>query len=286
VNGGARLALFAAASVALFAGAAGAGRAIDLDAGQSNAHGAGDGHASVGGHAAAAAAEDASAAGIAGDGLRLVTTNREVESGRESPFAFRIVDDRGVALEDFDITHARRMHLLVVRRDLTGYQHLHPTRAPDGTWTVPLRLDEAGVYRVFADFSSGGDRITLGTDVVVPGSFQPHELPAPATTARSGGYEVRLDDESGGGGRVEFTVLRGGAPVGDLEPYLGALGHLVTLRDGDLAFLHVHPAGDATSAGRIAFDVEYPSQGRYRLFLQFKHAGRVQTVEFTQEVGP
>ena len=63
------------------------------------------------------------------------------------------------------------------------------------------------------------------------------------------------------------------------EPYLGAGGHLVALREGDLAFLHVHPTGDGPD-----FEVEFPTPGRYRLFLQFKHEGRVHTAAFTREV--
>jgi len=80
---------------------------------------------------------------------------------------------------------------------------------------------------------------------------------------------------------LRFTVTRDGQPV-ETEPYLGAGGHLVALREGDLAFLHVHPTeqGDV-----IGFGAKFPSEGRYRLFLQFKVAGRVQTVAFTQEVG-
>jgi hypothetical protein len=81
-----------------------------------------------------------------------------------------------------------------------------------------------------------------------------------------------------------FGVSREGRPVEDLEPYLGALGHLVALREGDLAFLHVHPETENGSGPRIAFRAAFPSQGRYRLFLQFAHAGAVQTAAFTVEV--
>ena len=63
------------------------------------------------------------------------------------------------------------------------------------------------------------------------------------------------------------------------ERYLGAGGHLVALREGDLAFLHVHPLDDG-----VTFEATFPSAGRFRLFLQFKHAGRVQTVAFTEEI--
>jgi hypothetical protein len=70
--------------------------------------------------------------------------------------------------------------------------------------------------------------------------------------------------------------------VQDFEPYLGALGHLVAQREGDLAFLHVHPEDHEGCAGpEIAFHATFPSVGRYRLFLQFAHAGGVRTAGCT-----
>jgi hypothetical protein len=48
-----------------------------------------------------------------------------------------------------------------------------------------------------------------------------------------------------------------------------------------MAFLHVHPVADDP----VRFGATFPTEGRYRLFLQFKHDGRVHTVAFTQEVG-
>ena len=85
---------------------------------------------------------------------------------------------------------------------------------------------------------------------------------------------------------LAFTVTRDGDPV-ELAPYLGAGGHLVALRDGDLAFLHVHPVTDeAPQPGRpIEFATRFPDPGGYRLFLQFKSGGQVHTAAFTQEVG-
>jgi hypothetical protein len=75
-------------------------------------------------------------------------------------------------------------------------------------------------------------------------------------------------------------------PVTDLQPYLAAYGHLVALREGDLAYLHVHPEGTPgdgkTAAGPgIGFVAEVPSAGGYRLFLDFQHDGVVRTAEFT-----
>ena len=56
----------------------------------------------------------------------------------------------------------------------------------------------------------------------------------------------------------------------------------MALREGDLAYLHVHPDGAATAAGRpdVAFVAEVPSAGGYRLYLDFQHDGVVRTAEF------
>jgi hypothetical protein len=94
-----------------------------------------------------------------------------------------------------------------------------------------------------------------------------------------------------------FAVGENGHAVHGLDPYLGAKGHLVALREGDLAFLHVHPEeagadhghgegahGYEAGADEIAFAATFPTAGRYRLYLQFKHEGAVRTVEYTVEV--
>ena len=103
-------------------------------------------------------------------------------------------------------------------------------------------------------------------------------------TATVGGYEVTLDGElePGESSAVTATVTRDGEPVTDLEPYLGSYGHLVALREGDLAYLHVHPE-DAGPGPEVPFVAEVPSAGRYRLFLDFQHAGVVRTAAFTLE---
>ena len=163
--------------------------------------------------------------------------------------AFRVVDRPGRTVRAFDVEHTKRMHLVVVRRDMTGFQHLHPRQDADGSWTVPLTLREPGAYRVFADFSVGGEPRTLARDLAVDGEVRADAAAGtgddgPARRARVG----QSDD-------LRFTVTRAGRPVA-VEPYLGAKGHLVALREGDLAFLHVHP--DARS---LRFVATFPTAG-------------------------
>ncbi|MEU6643940.1 hypothetical protein ABZ863_15505 [Saccharomonospora sp. NPDC046836] len=218
-------------------------------------------------------------------GYTLAPTHTTLTPGTTNDFSFQITGPDGAAVTHFEVEHEKRMHLIVVRRDSAGFQHVHPEMAADGTWTVPLTLAEPGSYRVFADFvPSGGDAMTLGTDVAVPGEFQPAAY-EPSRVARVDGYEVRLDGElvAGRTSQLDLTITKDGREVTDLQPYLGAAGHLVALRSGDLAYLHVHPGEAGTSGPTITFYAEVPSAATYRLFLDFQHEGTVRTAEFTVE---
>jgi hypothetical protein len=195
----------------------------------------------------------------------------------------------------YTTAHGKDLHLIAVRRDLTDFQHVHPQLDASGTWKVPLNLSDPGVYRVFADFTPAdrGDNLTLGADLSVPGDYAPLPLPATTRTAEVDGYTVTLDGNLEPGKEVELTlsVTRHGAPVTDLQPYLQAYGHLVALRDRDLAYLHVHPAGSPddgkTRPGPgITFYATVPSAGDYRLFLDFRHDNEVRTAGFTVTAGP
>ena len=228
-------------------------------------------------------------------GLRLELDQAELRRGKESELSFRVVGDDGAAITDYEVEHEREMHLIIARRDLTGFQHLHPEMAEDGTWSVEATLPDAGAYRVFADFNHDGENLTLGSDLVVDGDADYRELPPQGTeTETSSGYTVGVEGEAAVAGQeseLTFNVVLDGEQV-EVEPYLGADGHLVALREGDLAFLHVHPISGSEAHGAesgseheegISFMTEFPSEGRYGLFLQFKHDGEVHTAEFTRE---
>ncbi len=222
-------------------------------------------------------------------GYTLSPADPTLAPGTSEDFTFRITGPGGAPVTAFDVEHDERMHLIVVRRDTTGFQHVHPEMAADGTWSVPMTVSTAGSYRAFADFvPTGGEANTLGVDLVAPGAFEP-TAHAESRIAQVDGYTVELAGNlvPGQSSPVSLTVSRDGVPVTDLQPYLGAYGHLVALREGDLAYLHVHPTEHGDEGGhddRVGFAATFPTEGRYRLFLQFKHDGRVQTVAFTQEV--
>jgi len=284
------LAAFGALLVIVFAASALAGAAVGPEPKDETAGHGGDEHAGSGGHGGEGengeTAHDVRGLASAADGLRVVAEDPELRRGRSERLAFRIVDERGATVRDFDVEHTKRMHLILARRDLTGFQHLHPTQRADGAWETTTQIPDAGSYRLFADFSRGSEPQTLATDLRVDGRAELRDLPAPAPAAVSdGGYDVALASGAAHPGEeaeLRFRISKDGKPV-RTESYLGAGGHLVALREGDLAFLHVHPTNDAGS-DEIAFASTFPTEGRYRLFLQFQHAGEVQTVAYTQEV--
>ena len=218
---------------------------------------------------------------VSDDGLTLRLARAAATPGKPFELAFRIVDRRGQTVRDFDVEHTKRMHFIVVRRDMTGFQHLHPTQAADGTWSVPVTLRDAGLLPRVRRLLRERQAAHAGRR---PRRRRHRALAGAARAGRSmdvDGLRVQLTEgasRAGAESRLAFDVTRDGKPVA-VEQYLGAKGHLVALRQGDLAFLHVHP--DESS---LRFMAAFPTAGRYRLFLQFKTDGRIHTAAFTQEV--
>ena len=222
----------------------------------------------------------------AAEGFRFVSelTTLAAEGG---PFHFAIEDSAGGPVRRYTEVHERDLHLILVNRELTAFHHLHPTLEPGGTWTVDVPPLDPGAYRAVADFQvADGPRLALGTDLSVAGSYRPDRVGAPTFEAVVEGYDVRLATEGDDGTvTATLTVRHDGDPV-DLEPYLGAQGHLVAMRSGDLAYAHVHPVADGDApAGAITFEAELPSAGRYALFFDFKHDGEVRTASFVLDQG-
>jgi hypothetical protein len=245
------------------------------------------GHAAAGGgHADSTAPDPVRGLTASAGGLTLELATARLEPGQPGELRFQIVGEDGAAVRKFEVEHEMRLHLILARRDLTGFQHIHPHMAADGTWTAPVTIAEPGDYRVFADFKHDGANQTLARDLTVAGAADREPLPAPAATAVTDtGYRVQLDaarSRAGQPAELAFQVSRDGEKVA-VEDYLGAKGHLVALRADDLAYLHTHPA-EGGGGRAISFETEFPSEGRYRLFLQFKHQGRVHAAAFTRTV--
>ena len=119
--------------------------------------------------------------------------------------------------------HERRMHLIVVRRDGTGFQHLHPEMDAAGTWTVPLefaaRRASTAPSPTSRSTASSRPRPPTSSSPAAPSSRAP--FPAPRRVDATAGYEVRLDARRAARRRASHGSLhgqRGGRPVAPRSP--------------------------------------------------------------------
>ncbi|MFD7643868.1 hypothetical protein ACFV4P_24790 [Kitasatospora sp. NPDC059795] len=213
----------------------------------------------------------------------------------DTEYRFTVTGPDGKVLTEYQPEQTKEMHFYAIRSDLSGFQHLHPTRSADGTWTAPLAALQPGEWRMYASFVPGagsgkGTGLVLSRTATVAGQADPVPLPAAATSTTVDGYTVTVAGapKAGAAGELTVTVAKDGRPVTDLEPYLETYAHLTAFHAGDQAFAHLHPEGAAaTGAGggpTLAFHAELPKPGDWRLFLQFRTGGTLHTAAITLNV--
>jgi hypothetical protein len=173
-------------------------------------------------------------------------------------------DNNNGPVTAFETVHERPIHLVLVRRDLTHFAHEHPTLGPDGIFSLRYTFPTPGEYRLFADLAprSAGSQI-LAARITVSGKAAD---PASALPPDRGSYPV--------GKTIPITLA---TPTLPLEPWLGALGHLILIHEDAQTFVHSHP-GDA---GGFTFLARFPKAGAYHAWLQYQSAGQVHTEAFT-----
>ncbi|GGM59380.1 heavy-metal-associated domain-containing protein [Microbacterium saperdae] len=299
MNAGARLTIYGIGVVVAFGGAFGLAGAIVppsvvsdwTEGAEMNGHDGGhDSPTAAGEESSDAAADSLKGLSLGLDGYVLSPVTAPGAVGTSGELRFQILDVAGTPVTEYTTAHDKDLHLIVVRSDGSRFRHVHPTLDEGtGTWSLPWEWTEAGSYRVFADFTPAGEdasSLTLTRTVQVAGEFAPVTRQT-TQTAQVDGFTVTLDGDLTAGSATDLTltVSKDGTPVTALEPYLGAFGHLVALRDGDLAYLHVHAEGDEPEAGEtsgpeIEFAAEAPTAGRYFLYLDFQVDGQVHTAEF------
>jgi hypothetical protein len=202
------------------------------------------------------------------------------------------ITQNGVPVTAFDPEQTKLMHFYLIRSDLTGFQHVHPTMSPDGTWTAPTTPAGAGDYRIYVQFvphaDAAGGALTVSAPVTVPGpgAATMAALPAPAATTTVDGYTVTLGGNltAGQEAPLTITVSRNSQPVTDLQPYLDTYAHVTAIHQGDLAFAHLHPEGAVNGdhgGPTLTVHAQLPAPGNYRMFIQFQTGNTLHTAPIT-----
>jgi hypothetical protein len=240
---------------------------------------------------------------VCGMRLQLVTDDRyrveltavpaQVRARVPVTLQLRLVDPAGFEVGDLEVVHEKLLHLMIVSRNLSRFDHVHPTPLGPGRFSLRHTFPAGGTFRLFHDFTT-----TRAGMQIVPVELQvlgspPDSLPLLLDAEwpkRVDGYDVTLTHTGlalGAECAMTFTLTRRGRPVTDLEPFLGAPGHLVLIRDDGGAYVHSHPLPEnATTGPRVQFNMVFSRPGLYKAWGQFQRRGRVITVPFVIEVTP
>lgn len=234
--------------------------------------------------------------------IEIVSLINDIKPNQEIAIVYKIKDKQGNIVKDFDVMNEKIMHFIVIRKDLQYFQHLHPEfDKTTGEFSIPVTFPTDGKYRIFADFmpstnmkSNGKHQpITIYKDVNV-GSLADYKSEPLGSTNRTKTFddysiktipnsEPLLSQNDYG---FTFEIKKDKKLVTNLEKYLGALGHTVVIREGDLQFIHAHPTQsfDVQQTGKVTFMITFPKVGNYKLFSQFKHEGKIITSDFLVSV--
>ena len=216
------------------------------------------------------------------EGYRMEPVALPEKRGKAVPASFRIQGPDGAPLKGFEIVQAKPLHLYLIRQDVSGYQHLHPTLEGD-VWSTPIDIDDGGSYRLYAEFMPTGwrgirtgDPVILGLSFVIAGDTKLAPLPAPAASSTAGPFTVERVDGTSHLLANRGTLLRFRVPGATLEPYLGAIAHMSAFEVRTQGLHHLHGVSN-----ELAFHAQFPNRGEYRLFIEFQAAGTVHLAAFT-----
>ncbi|MBZ5724445.1 MAG: hypothetical protein LAP87_05560 [Acidobacteriia bacterium] len=209
-------------------------------------------------------------------------------------------DNANAVVTAFEPVHEALMHLVVVRRDLSHFAHEHPVVDANGTFRLSYTFASGGDYRLFADVApQGAGAQILAAKLTVSGSeaagFDIRKAWSQGAPRVREAGECRVELVSPQDSLpvrktvpviVEIKDARTGLPVSDLEPYVGAPGHLMLVHEDGSTFVHSHPDGSAGAAGgTLRFLARFPEPGLYRGWVQFQRGGRVITADFLMRAG-
>ncbi|MFL6449949.1 MAG: heavy metal-binding domain-containing protein [Bryobacteraceae bacterium] len=220
--------------------------------------------------------------------MKVGHTPRVLKPGHEATLDLRFFDPRThQPATRFEIVHEKLIHFFLVSESLEFFAHVHPERTSDQTFRQRLRLPEGGMYRLLADFYPAGSvpQMALST-LYVTGHCKPPHLAASLSpqTAKNLTVTLRVEPEHTLAG-VETKLHMALNPNENLEQYLGAWGHMLTVSADLIEVIHTHPFL-RNPDGSVQFNLVFPRPGLYRIWTQFQRKGVVNTVIFTIPVSP
>jgi hypothetical protein len=220
--------------------------------------------------------------------LSVTSEPETIQAGQQVVITLRLTDAYGAPVSDFEIVHEKKLHLIIIREGLDKFTHTHPEPGPDGTMVTSMTFPDGGSYYFYADFTPRDSKnVTLMAVLRVEGDASPAPPLDPYVPGKVQTDELLADVgiEAGQGmHRVSFKLMDlSEAPVADLEPYLGAMGHFVVVSADGQKYVHSHPT-DGAEAGTVVFEVHFPGPGIYKGWGEFQRGGTVLLVPVVMQI--
>ena len=216
----------------------------------------------------------------------LKTKPAALRAGQKTELQFEVLEpQKGERVRKFRLVHEKLFHLFLISQDLEYFAHEHPAPGSGSIFRLRTTLPKPGLYRLLCDFyPEGGTPQMIPRTLVVAGAGRPPALAPDLNPKRGSNLEVELATEPpqpiAGKKTLLFFRLK---PAAGLEPYLGVWGHMLAASDDLIDLLHEHPS-IADGGPQVQFNVIFPREATYRIWVQFQRQGKVNTVVFTVPV--
>jgi hypothetical protein len=240
--------------------------------------------------------------------LEMATTPAVPKAGEKVTVAFSVFHPgTGEQIKNFALVHDRPYHLFVISQDMEFFQHIHPEQNEQGAWSIDMILPKPGYYELLSDFvPSGGASQFLRRSLVTAGYTG--DLTASSARLVPDQVQTQTVDDLKASVTYDPNVLRAGSyghltfhlttasndqPVRELQPYLGAFGHMLIMSEDMVDYVHSHPAEmlsselkieDLRGGPDVMFEGLMPKPGRYRAWTQFRYQDKLYTFANTFEV--
>ena len=222
--------------------------------------------------------------------VRITTSPKIMKPGEETLLTFHIEDPLTTkTVHDFEIMHEKLFHLFLISQDMQFFQHVHPIMQADGAFDLDVKFPHPGLYRVLSDFyPKGGTPQLVANTLFVTGAgmkMTPAKLTPDLAPNKTANLEVSLvtDPPQPIAGLKTLMFFRL-TPNDGIEPYIGAMGHMLAASSDLIDLMHTHPFlvtdPEGGSVKQIQFNLIFPREGVYRVWVQFQRRGVVNTAVF------
>ncbi len=210
--------------------------------------------------------------------------------GEDAVLNFGIADPAtGKPVRQFEVVHEKLYHVFVVSQDLKFFLHTHPEKEAEEDFHLKLKFPKPGMYRVLNDFYPAGATPQLITNTVM--------VPGPGFKLQTAAISEDIAPQNGDNTRVEMSMIPERPVAGqkvamffhvtpdeNIEPYLGAMAHMLAASSDLIDMIHNHPFAATDPSGKnyklLQFNMTFPRSGFYRVWIQMQRKGVVNTVAF------